>query len=203
MVDTQQAHESEPAGQMGAWAPYYDLLMKIITLGRENALREATVDLAPVKAGDHVLEVGCGTGTLTLKAQERAGRSGDVHGIDVAPEMIEVARRKNARARKDVTFQEGHIDQIPFPDGKFDVALCSFMIFHMDEDTRQRGIEELFRVLKEGGRLLIVDLLSQDNLSALERAMGGAGFTEITKGERKLGILSPSVSFIRGTAHKV
>ena len=203
MVDTQQPHKSEPAAQMGAWAPYYDLLMKIITLGRENALREATVSLASVKAGDHVLEVGCGTGTLTLKAKERAGQSGDVHGIDAAPEMIEVARRKNAHAGKDITFQVGYIDQIPYPDGMFDVALCSFMIFHMDEDTRQRGIKELFRVLKEGGRLLIVDLLSQDNLSALEQAMEGAGFTEITKGERQLGILSPSLSFIRGAVHKV
>ena len=202
-MDKKQAHESAPAGQMGAWAPYYDLLMKIITLGRENALREATVDLASVKAGDKVLEVGCGTGTLTLKAKERAGQSGDVHGIDAAPEMIEVARRKNARAGKDVTFQVGHIDQIPYPDGMFDVALCSFMIFHMDEDTQQRGIKELFRVLNEGGRLLIVDILSQDNLIALERAMEGAGFSEITKGERRLGILSPPVSFIRGAVHKV
>lgn len=61
---------------MGAWAPYYDTIMKVFTVGRETRLREGTVDLAAVAAGDRVLEVGCGTGTLTLALARRAGEGG-------------------------------------------------------------------------------------------------------------------------------
>jgi ubiquinone/menaquinone biosynthesis C-methylase UbiE len=56
---------TEQPGQMGAWAPYYDLVMKVLTLGRERALRQMEVDLSSATTGDTVLEMGCGTGTLT------------------------------------------------------------------------------------------------------------------------------------------
>src|SRR5512136_2308231 len=116
MTHDKKTHSSEPAGQMGAWAPYYDLLMKFLTLGRERTLRETTVNLAQIKTGDKVLEVGCGTGTLTLAAKERAGQSGDVHGIDAAPEMIAVARRKSTRKGQAITFQVALIDNLPYAD---------------------------------------------------------------------------------------
>ena len=64
-------------GHMAAWAPYYDLVMKFMCLGREKALREFSLDVASIKAADKVLEVGCGTGTLTLAAQTRVGATGE------------------------------------------------------------------------------------------------------------------------------
>jgi len=86
------------------------------------------VNLAQVKPGDCVLEVGCGTGTLTLAAKRRAGASGQVFGIDVLPGMIELSQRKAEQAKEAVTFQLGSIDNIPFPTNHLDVVLCSFMI---------------------------------------------------------------------------
>jgi ubiquinone/menaquinone biosynthesis C-methylase UbiE len=145
---------------MGHWAPFYDLLNKFLfslLLTRESTVREMTVELAQITAGESVLEVGCGTGSLTLAARKRVGASGEVHGIDAAPAMIAAARRKFERAGADTDLQVGRIDEIPFPDGRFDVVLASFMIFHMDEDTRRRGLPEIHRVLKPGGRLVIVD----------------------------------------------
>jgi ubiquinone/menaquinone biosynthesis C-methylase UbiE len=145
---------------MGHFAPIYDLLNKFLFslfLTRERTVREMTLELAQVRAGERVLEVGCGTGSLTLAASKRVGASGEVHGIDAAPEMIAAARRKFERAGADADLQVGRIDEIPFSDGRFDVVLASFMIFHMAEDTRRRGLPETRRVLKPGGRLLIVD----------------------------------------------
>src|SRR5512136_1245207 len=101
--------------QMEQMVDSYDSYMRKITLGRERALREMTVSLAQVKPGDCVLEVGCGTGTLTLAAKRQAGPSGKVFGIDVIPGMIEASQRKAAQAKEDVTFKLGSIDNIPFP----------------------------------------------------------------------------------------
>ena len=79
--------------------PSYDSYMKKITFGREHLLREETVRLAQVAPGDSILEIGCGTGTLTLAAKRQAGPSGKVHGIDIIPGMIEVSRQKAAQGQ--------------------------------------------------------------------------------------------------------
>jgi ubiquinone/menaquinone biosynthesis C-methylase UbiE len=136
----------------------YDSYMKKITLGRERLLRETTVSLAQIKPGDSVLEVGCGTGTLTLAAKKQAGPTGEVFGIDLIPGMIEASQRKAAAANEEITFQEGSVSAIPFAENTFDVVMCSFMIFHMSDETRSKGIQEIFRVLKPNGRLFVLDL---------------------------------------------
>jgi ubiquinone/menaquinone biosynthesis C-methylase UbiE len=158
-------HASKSAGQpaekeaiLGYMAPYYDLVMGLMTLGGEKALRRREVELALIKPGDAVLEIGCGTGSLTLAARAQAGPGGRVCGIDAAPEMIEAARRKAVKAAAEIDFQVGLIQKIPYPDGSFDEILCSFMIFHMSEGVRRKGFAEIRRVLKVGGRLLVVDL---------------------------------------------
>ncbi len=200
MTHTFQSFHNAPAGQMGAWAPYYDLIMKVITLGREATLREATLDAARVKAADNVLEVGCGTGTLTLAAKKRVGPAGEVHGLDAAPEMVAVAQRKSARAGQPITFRVGSIAALPYADDTFDVALCSFMIFHLPDDTRQTGLKEIRRVLKPGGRVLIVDALARPEREALRQGLAAAGFREISAVDRRLSPLTPTLVFMQGAA---
>jgi ubiquinone/menaquinone biosynthesis C-methylase UbiE len=150
--------DSKIKSQMEKIVDSYDSYMKKITLGREKSLRRMTVNLAQVKSGDCVLEVGCGTGTLTLAAKQQAGQSGKVFGIDIIPGMIEISKRKAAQSSLDVTFQSGSIENIPFPENQFDVVMCSFMIFHMSEEVRRKGIAEIYRVLKPQGRLMVIDL---------------------------------------------
>ena len=169
-------------GQMGSWAPYYDLIMTVMTLGRENKLRQMTIRLAQLMPGDKILEIGCGTGTLILAAKARVGSSGEAVGIDIAPEMVAVARRKAARKGADITFQVGSIASIPFPDNHFDVVLCSFMIFHMPEDVRNSGFKEIYRVLNTGGHLFILDSASNDkryDVRELAPVLREDSFTEI------------------------
>lgn len=216
-VDEDQSMKSE----MEKMVPSYDSYMRKVTFGREHILREMTVGLAQVKPGDSVLEVGCGTGTLTLAAKRKAGPSGKAFGIDLIPGMIEASRRKAAQANEEITFQLGSINDIPFSENQFDVVMCSFMIFHMSEDTRRKGIAEIHRVLKPQGRLLVLDLalpaqpvqrviaktlfggMLGHDLRELLPLMEVSGFSEVEFGLANFRILGLSVlGFVRGNARK-
>jgi len=207
--------------QMEKMVNSYDSYMRTMTLGRERTLREMTVSLAQVKPGDCVLEAGCGTGTLTLAAKRQAGPSGKVFGIDIIPGMIELSQRKAAQANLDVTFQLGSIDDIPFPANQFDVVMCSFMIFHMSEMVRRKGIIEIYRVLKPQGRLLVLDLalptrplpraiaqllfggMLQHDLRELLPLMETSGFSDIEIAQARFRVLGLSIlAFVCGNARK-
>jgi ubiquinone/menaquinone biosynthesis C-methylase UbiE len=195
----------------------YDKYMKRITLGREDALRRMTVNLAQVKPGDCVLEIGCATGTLSIEAKRQAGPTGKVFGIDIIPGMIEVSRDKASKAELAITFQLGSIENLPFPDVNFDVVMCSFMIFHMSEKVRSKGIKEIFRVLKPNGRLMVLDLALPPNqvskrilklflgfmlkhdLNELQPVMESSGFSQIEISQAKYRVIGlPILSYVRG-----
>jgi ubiquinone/menaquinone biosynthesis C-methylase UbiE len=148
----------ETEGLLIRWASYYDFAVVITTLGQDRRLRKTTVDQALIKPDDSVLDVGCGTGEVTLLAKTRA-KHGKVYGIDPAPEMIAVARNKAARKGHDIDFRVGVIEALPFPDSSINVVTSSLMMHHLPEDLRVRGLAEIYRVLKPGGRLLIADFM--------------------------------------------
>ena len=201
LFHTTQTHALETQGNVIRWAHFYDPCVQLLTLGRAKAIRRKTVALAQIQPGDKVLEVGCGTGDVTLAAQTLAGAGGQVYGIDPAPEMIAVAQRKAAQAHQAVTFQVGVIEQLAFPDHSFDVGLSSLMMHHLPDVIKKQGLAEVVRVLKPGGRLLIVDfkrptsgrhhLLSMlflhnhmpTGLQDLPALLTQAGFSELTVGD--------------------
>lgn len=153
-------HALQPAtrGRLIRWAAYYDPFVSLLTLGRRTRLRRTTVALAQIQPGEQILEVGCGTGDVALAASVHVGETGSVVGIDPSPEMIAVARAKAGRAARVVDFQMGAIEALPFPDHTFDVVLSSLMMHHLPDDLKREGLAEVARVLKPGGRLLIVDM---------------------------------------------
>ena len=204
--------------QMEKMVNSYDLYMKRITLGREDALRKMTVTLAQIKQGDSVLEIGCATGSLSLAAKKQAGQEGRVFGIDIIPGMIEVSKEKAAQAKMDVSFQVANIQDIPFPNEHFDEVMCSFMIFHMSEKVRNNGIKEIFRVLKPNGKLLVLDLalppnkvsrsilklflgfMLKHNLEELKPIMESSGFSQIEISQAKYRVMGlPILSYVLGT----
>jgi demethylmenaquinone methyltransferase/2-methoxy-6-polyprenyl-1,4-benzoquinol methylase/phosphoethanolamine N-methyltransferase len=132
--------------------------VNLLALGTERRLRETTIDLAQIQPGDNVLDVGCGTGILTILAKEAAGSTGAVYGIDAAPEMIEVAASKASKAGVDVDFSFGVVEKLDLPTDRFDLVLSSLMVHHLPGDgLKSKAFAEMYRVLKPGARLLIVD----------------------------------------------
>jgi len=139
------------------WAARYDLLITLVTLGRERAMRERMLDLSRVTGGESVLDVGCGTGTLAIAAKRRVGDAGTVHGIDPSVEMIDRARKKAKRAHADAVFRVAVAESLPFETSHFDVVLSTVMLHHLPRAVRAQAIQEMRRVLKPDGRVLIVD----------------------------------------------
>jgi len=153
-------HESpaQTEGRLIRWAAFYDGLVNIVTLGHAGMLRSLTVDHALLKPGEKVLDVGCGTGGVTIPAKRRVGKTGGAAGIDPAPEMIAVARKKAARAGLEIDFRVGVIESLPYEDGTFDAVTSSLMMHHLPDHLQVKGLAEIKRVLKPGGRLLIADM---------------------------------------------
>ena len=159
------------------WARFYDLFANVLSLGHEGMLRQATVARAGVQPGNWVLDVGCGTGSLTLAAGRQAGPTGQVFGIDASPQMIRVAMRKRVSGGSPVSFRTGLIERLEFPDQSFDVVLSSLMMHHLNDNLRRRALWEIRRVLKPGGRVFIVDFTNGagTGLHGLVARLGHAG----------------------------
>jgi ubiquinone/menaquinone biosynthesis C-methylase UbiE len=205
---------TKQVGQMGSYAPFYDLIMTVMTFGREANLRRRTVELARLEPGHKVLEIGCGTGSLTIAAKRRVGASGEVVGMDIAPEMVAAATRKEARRGAGVTFRVGSIADIPFPDDRFDVLMFSFMIFHMPDEVRLKGLAESHRVLKPGGHVFVLDAalpekarrrrgaLMMHDVRELAPALERQGFTEIEMQDSGFSFLGTRFWSLRARAEK-
>lgn len=210
-LENTAGHIPQTTGSLIRWAHSYDGWVQIMTLGRAAAIRRRTAELAQISPGNRVLDVGCGTGDLTIEAKVRAGSAGEVTGIDASPEMVNTARQKVAHTAVNINFQNALIEDIPFPDNYFDVALSSLMMHHLPAELKDRGIAEIYRVLKPGGTVLIMDMKGpssfmsrvlltllfhggmQAGLEQLAPKLTQAGFTNLTTGRMNL----PILGFIR------
>jgi ubiquinone/menaquinone biosynthesis C-methylase UbiE len=146
----------ETRGVLIDWlAPVYDPLCRVMGIG--PAMRRRTLALAELQRGDRVLDVGCGTGVLTRLAAEAVGPEGMAVGIDPGPAMIGVARLKAARTLSRAQFELGVIEALAFGSDAFDVVLSSFVLHHLPADVKRTGLSEVWRVLKPGGRFVLLD----------------------------------------------
>jgi ubiquinone/menaquinone biosynthesis C-methylase UbiE len=141
-----------------SWARYYDLVVGIISLGRERKFRQAALELVPVEPGMNILDVGCGTGSLTIAAKKEQGLDGMLVGIDPSSNMIDLAQKKAEKAGVEIDFQVGVIEKLEFDDHQFDLVLSSLMMHHLSDGLKVIGLQEICRVLKPGGTLLIIEL---------------------------------------------
>jgi SAM-dependent methyltransferase len=135
----------------------FDLLIRILTRGHDQAYRADVLDLAGIVAGQHVLDIGCGTGTQAIATWRRVQPGGTVIGLDISRNMLAAARRKASRAQAEIDFREADAAQLPFESDRFD-AVTITTVMHMIPNERQRlCLREAARVLRRGGRLLVID----------------------------------------------
>ncbi len=132
--------------------PLYDPLLKWIM--REETFKRKLISQANIQSGMKVLDLGCGTGTLTLMIK-RAHPKADVSGLDGDPQVLDIARDKSRGT--DIRWDEGLASSLPYPDSTFDRVVTSLVIHHLVTEDKRRAFKEIYRVLKPRGELHIID----------------------------------------------
>jgi len=159
------SHPRSPCAQRTAGitldhaAPLYDWLAPLMTLGSEHRLHRRVLDILALGEAGSVLDVGCGTGTLTRQVYDALPPATErrVCGVDAAEAMIDVARRKKG-ARPGLEFTAALAEELDYPDASFDRAVSTFFFHHLNYDLKVRALNEMWRVLRYGGRAVILDV---------------------------------------------
>ena len=138
-------------------AGVYDRMNRVMTAGLDARWRSRAADLAALGEGGRALDVACGTGDLTLELAARVGERGEVVGCDFSASMLELARRKaGGRELSQVRFEWADALELPYPDGAFDAVTVGFGARNLAD--LDGGLRELARVLRPGGRLVILEI---------------------------------------------
>jgi len=147
-----------------AWL--YDPLVKyaFLPFGGESRYRQGFIQFAEIKAGEKILDACCGTGTLTHKIAGKVGEKGEVIGVDLSNESLQVAESKQKEACMPPVFRQASCADLPFPDGYFDKVCVSFGLHEIAEADRPQSLLEFRRVLKKDGALFIMDYHSPTSL---------------------------------------
>jgi ubiquinone/menaquinone biosynthesis C-methylase UbiE len=185
-----------PAAGRDVFLPGYDLLTRLLGIHRVHATLLAQAELL---GGQRVLEIGCGTGNLTIRAKQTRS---DIEVVGSDPDPLALARaQRKVRGLARIRFERGYAQSLPYQDAEFDRVLSSMMLHHLPDDVKAAAAAEIFRVLRPGGRLHLVDvggaMTAHDGLAArlmmhnrhavanlghsIPRLLGAAGFdcTEI------------------------
>lgn len=158
-------HDYLPAAGHDALLPGYDLLTRLFGF---NRVHETLIAQAELADGHRVLEIGCGTGNLAIRAK-KTHPAVSVVGSDPDPLALSRAQRKTAQLNG-IRFERGYAQRLPYADGEFDRVLSSMMLHHLDDDAKSAAAAEVFRVLRPSGRVHLVDMggdmTARDGLSA-------------------------------------
>ncbi|MDP9361338.1 MAG: bifunctional demethylmenaquinone methyltransferase/2-methoxy-6-polyprenyl-1,4-benzoquinol methylase UbiE [Acidobacteriota bacterium] len=141
----------------GSIAGRYDRANTILSVGVHHLWRRTAVWWSGVKEGDAVLDCATGTGDLAIAFRKAVGGGGRVVGTDFTPEMIELARRKSEQ----ITFEVADVTALPYDDDTFDIASISFGIRNVSDPAK--GIAEMARVVRPGGRVLVLEFGQPSN----------------------------------------
>ncbi len=188
--------------------PLYDPLLKWGM--REETFKRRLIERAAIRPGGQVLDLGCGTGTLTLMLKQ-AVPGAQVTGLDGDPEVLSIARSKSEKVGVEIKWDHGLAFNLPYPDRSFDVVVSSLVIHHLTGEDKVRAFREVLRVLRPAGTFHIVDFgrpfslltrLQATVMKNLEQAaenfagriatmLRDAGFENVNEAERFSNLFGP------------
>lgn len=134
--------------------PIYDPLVALLT--RERVVKSHLLDRADLQAGQRILDVGCGTGTLMSLIQGRMPAT-ELVGVDVDSRVLGQAQRKLEAPASTAKLHAATSTHLPVADSCFDVVFCSLMLHHLQPAEKVLSLAEMFRALVPGGKLLLAD----------------------------------------------
>jgi demethylmenaquinone methyltransferase/2-methoxy-6-polyprenyl-1,4-benzoquinol methylase len=152
---------SEKAGQVrqvfDSVADNYDLMNDLMSFGVHRLWKRFAINMAAPKPGQQVLDLAGGTGDLTRLMAPGVGPSGQIVLADINAAMLENGRRQllDKGVSGNVTFAQVNAEQLPFADNRFDLVTMAFGLRNVTD--KQRALASIFRVLKPGGRLLVLE----------------------------------------------
>jgi ubiquinone/menaquinone biosynthesis C-methylase UbiE len=151
---SRQRQQFIPALRFDVLTRVYDPVVAVTT--RERGFKRRLIEHARIKDGESVLDLACGTGTLAIeiKAETPAAK---VSGLDADPAILRRARRKARDAGVSIDFQEGLSTELPYDARSFDVVVSTLFFHHLTDEAKADTAEEILRVLRLGGRLLVAD----------------------------------------------
>jgi demethylmenaquinone methyltransferase/2-methoxy-6-polyprenyl-1,4-benzoquinol methylase len=153
-----QVTEAQVRSMFDRIAGRYDLMNSVMSAGLHHRWRARAADLARLRSGQRALDVCCGTGDLALELKRRVGSKGEVVGLDFSRPMLDRARRKSQRLGLEVEYLEGNALALPFENDSFDAVTIGFGVRNLVD--LQAGIGELSRVVRQGGRVAILEITS-------------------------------------------
>lgn len=142
--------------------PYYDAVVGATT--RERTFKNALIRQADIQPGQRVLDLACGTGTLSIWIKEAYPQT-DVTGIDGDTDILSIAVDKANRAGVSVQFSTAMSFDIPFPDAYFDRVLSSLFFHHLTWEDKIRTAAEIFRIVQPGAQLHVADWGKAENVT--------------------------------------
>ncbi|MFQ5641366.1 MAG: class I SAM-dependent methyltransferase [bacterium] len=132
----------------------YDLVLRWTM--REERFKRALIDQANITSGHRVLDLGCGTATLTLLIEQLHPQA-EVVGLDGDDKVLTIARNKIGKAGSDIALKKGLAHRMDFADHSFNRVLSSLVFHHLTPEHKRRAAAEIYRILKPGGELHVAD----------------------------------------------
>lgn len=154
---------SRVAGVFDSVAAKYDIMNDLMSMGIHRLWKKQTIDMSGVREGHTVLDLAGGTGDLTMKFSQLVGPEGQVILADINDSMIKVGRDKliDKGVVGNVNYVQANAENLPFPDNTFDCITIAFGLRNVTD--KQAALESMARVLKPGGRLLILEFSKTEN----------------------------------------
>ncbi len=151
---TQKRPQLIPVAGYALLSPCYDAAIRLFM--PERAFRQALLDQAQLREGQHALDVGCGTGSFLAHASTSHPEC-VFTGLDGDPKILDRARTKIGPAGNNVVFEEGMSYALPFDEGCFDIVFSTLMFHHLTKPNKAGTLQEIHRVLRPGGAFHIAD----------------------------------------------
>jgi demethylmenaquinone methyltransferase/2-methoxy-6-polyprenyl-1,4-benzoquinol methylase len=178
-VDTDKK-EALVAKVFDSVAAKYDVMNDVMSLGIHRLWKRYTIDVAGARKGMQVLDLAGGTGDLTAKFSRIVGPTGKVTLSDINPSMLEVGKDKlrDMGLVNNIDYVEANAEDLPFNDDQFDIVTMAFGLRNVTH--KENALASIFRVLKPGGRLLVLEF-SKPTTLALEKIYDAYSFHLLPK----------------------
>ena len=153
--ETQEGKKEQVRNMFNNIAAYYDFLNHFLSIGIDRQWRKFTIGLIKHMKHDCILDVATGTADLAIQAAKIHPK--EIIGVDISNEMLEIGRKKikSKNLEKLISLQNADSENLPFEDGSFDITMAAFGVRNFE--NLNKGISEMFRVLKSGGSIVILE----------------------------------------------